>query len=140
MALANVKYIHAIHNERLLEPGHSSPEIIITINKNGSFHATVVSILKRDGERDQISSTLDTDWEWFDDDNDQQTFSTDVQTMRELYRMSQLRLGELRDRAIQEPYQKEFWEDPKPAEGGLFGGSKPKLAAWIPHIESNVLL
>ena len=140
MALANVKFIYAIHNGRLLEPGHSSPEIIITASKKGSFHAAVVSILKRDGERDQISSTLDTDWEWFDDDNDQQTFSTDVQTMRELYRMSQLRLGELRDRAIQEPYQKEFWEDPKPAEGGLFGGSKPKLAAWIPHIESIVPL
>lgn len=50
--------------------------------------------------------------------------------MRELYEMTQSALGELRDRAIEEPLQKEFYEAPKP---GMFGSSQAhKLAAWLP--------
>jgi hypothetical protein len=122
---ANVKFIHAINCDQLL-PGFSSPEIIITRNKiNGSFRAAAVSILKRDAGRWDISTTLDTE-----DSDNYDNLKTDVQALRELYEISQVTLGELRDRSIEEPLHKGFYDAPKP---GVFGGpSNYKLAAWLP--------
>jgi hypothetical protein len=127
MALANVKFIHAIHCDRLL-PGLPAPEIIITRNKiNGCFRAAAVSILKRGEGKWDISSTLDTE-----DSDNYDNCKTDVQALRELYEMSQSTLGELRDRSIEEPLHKSFYEAPEPGVFGSGPGLKKRLAAWLP--------